>query len=226
MRKDQAEQHTFAQVHTNTSYPSVILAHSQYVKGVTCDDSGLHIDTPDQKALAYIQSTWPSSLPLIIVTLSPGCGSSEEQRTFWLVNSLTFGSPSQPGSATSQYPAGNPASGNVDYSEGSSSAGKDDNGNGVASPVSSAGPSSNAGSPRTTIHATVQQELSIGEAMPEIEIVWGKYSLTENGAPVGSNTPHPPSSPHSSQLPGAGGGGRGGIGGHGSSTTGKGIPDT
>ena len=80
------------------------------------------------QALAYVESTWPSSTPIIVAALMQDQEQPAQQHTFWMANGVTVQ--------------------------------KSDN----------------------SVLVTIQQELTIEEAMPEVEIVWGTYEPTNSSA--------------------------------------------
>ena len=68
----------------------MVLEHSQYVKSVDCAGDGLLVTFTDSKAYDFAKSSWSSTSDFVLVTYTNGCGSSNEQRTFWLVDHLNF----------------------------------------------------------------------------------------------------------------------------------------
>ncbi|KAG8529121.1 uncharacterized protein KY384_005756 [Bacidia gigantensis] len=131
------EEHTFAQVSTNTSHPSVVCSHSERIQVSSCHDKNIVVSCSDQDTVDRIVSTWPTDSPFIFITFEDGCGKSSDQHTFWLAKGVE-----------------------VDYEAKS-------------------------------ISVTVVQELSIAEAMPEVEVSWGIYSPSQGGTPK-TNPPTPP----------------------------------
>ena len=68
----------------------MVLEHSQFVKSVDCAADGLLVTFTDTKAYKFAKSSWSSTSDFVLVTYTNGCGSSNEQRTFWLVDHLNF----------------------------------------------------------------------------------------------------------------------------------------
>lgn len=133
---DSSKAHTFPHVFANTTYPAVVLPHSVYVDTVTCDTGSLSFSIADQNALSHIDSTWSSSLPIILATLTEGCGSTLGQYTFLLVTRVE-----------------------VDVNENSA-------------------------------QVNVEEELTIAEALPEVEFAWGTYPPSQQSpTSAGSSTP-------------------------------------
>ena len=87
---DPAVEHVFSLLNTNLSYPSVVLEHSQFVKSVDCAADGLLVTFTDAEAYDFAKSSWSSTSDFVLVTYTNGCGSSNEQRTFWLIDHLNF----------------------------------------------------------------------------------------------------------------------------------------
>ena len=89
---DPSVEHLFASISATTIYESVILDHSSYVSGVSCADDGILINFSSTEAFTFASDTWTttaSTSGFVLVTYTDGChGSSDEQRTFWLINSL------------------------------------------------------------------------------------------------------------------------------------------
>ncbi|KAL8749824.1 MAG: hypothetical protein Q9184_006653 [Pyrenodesmia sp. 2 TL-2023] len=79
-------QHAFAQVSTDLHYPAAILGHSGYVDAVQFQGRDLIITFTDKVAFEFAQKSWASVPSFVLVTYSAGCGTSNEQRTFWLVD--------------------------------------------------------------------------------------------------------------------------------------------
>ena len=68
----------------------MVLEHSQFVKSVDCASDGLLVTFTDAQAYNFAKSSWSSTSDFVLVTYTNGCGSSNEQRTFWLVDHLNF----------------------------------------------------------------------------------------------------------------------------------------
>lgn len=85
---DPSVEHVFAQLSTNMSYPSVVLEHSDSVQSVGCENDILDIKFKTKKAFEYAESAWSSVPNFVLVTNIAGCGSSTDQRAFWLVDHL------------------------------------------------------------------------------------------------------------------------------------------
>lgn len=66
----------------------MVLLHSQYVDSITYSNEALDIEMSDKSALAYVQSTWPMSSPIVVAALMGSEGQPAEQHTFWLVTSV------------------------------------------------------------------------------------------------------------------------------------------
>lgn len=89
---DPSVQHLFASLSTTLSYDAVVLDHSSYVASTTCSDSGIVVTFTSTEAFNLACDSWSSvSSGFVLVTYTDGChGDSDEQRTFWLVESLNF----------------------------------------------------------------------------------------------------------------------------------------
>ena len=85
---DPSVEHVFAQISTNMSHPSVVLEHSDYVQFVVCKSGVLDIKFKTKKAFEYAETAWSSVPNFVLITNIVGCGSSNDQRSFWLVDHL------------------------------------------------------------------------------------------------------------------------------------------
>jgi hypothetical protein len=87
---DPALEHMFAQISTTTTYESVVLDHSSFIAGTSCSNDGILITFTSMEAFSFASNSWSvSSSGFVLVTYTDGChGSSDEQRTFWLIDSL------------------------------------------------------------------------------------------------------------------------------------------
>lgn len=72
-------------------YLAVILGHSGYVEAVQCKGRDLIITFTDKVAFEFAQTSWASVPSFVLVTYTAGCGTSNEQRTFWLIDHFQTG---------------------------------------------------------------------------------------------------------------------------------------
>lgn len=68
----------------------MVLEHSQFVKSVDCAADGLLVTFTDTTAYNFAKNSWSSTSDFVLVTYTNGCGSSSDQRTFWLIDHLNF----------------------------------------------------------------------------------------------------------------------------------------
>lgn len=68
----------------------MVLEHSQFVKSVDCEADGLLVTFTDTAAYNFAKNSWSSTSDFVLVTYTNGCGSSSDQRTFWLIDRLNF----------------------------------------------------------------------------------------------------------------------------------------
>ena len=92
IHSDPTLEHAFAHVSNNLNHPDVILGHSSYVDAVQCTGQNLRIAFKDEEGYEYARNAWANETDFILSTYSDGCGTLINQRTFWLVDHLTFGS--------------------------------------------------------------------------------------------------------------------------------------
>jgi hypothetical protein len=87
---DPSIQHLFASLSTTTTYETVVLDHSAYVANTTCSDDGILVTFTSSEAFTFASTSWSeASSGFVLVTYTDGChGSSDQQRTFWQVDSL------------------------------------------------------------------------------------------------------------------------------------------
>ncbi|KAL8993315.1 MAG: hypothetical protein Q9169_006437 [Polycauliona sp. 2 TL-2023] len=84
-------QHAFAKLSTQLHHPAVVLGHSGYVEAVRCRGRHLNITFNEHEAFEYAKSSWPSVSSFLLVTYAIGCGASNDQRSFWLVDHVQTG---------------------------------------------------------------------------------------------------------------------------------------
>lgn len=78
---------------TTFQYESVVLDHSSYIQDTSCGDDGILVTFTTIDAFEFASNAWALIEELVLVTYTDGCGSSLEQRTFWLTagqDSMTF----------------------------------------------------------------------------------------------------------------------------------------
>ncbi|KAI4724435.1 hypothetical protein E4T49_07826 [Aureobasidium sp. EXF-10728] len=87
---DPSVQHLFATVSTTLMYESVVLDHSAFVANTSCFNDGIMVTFTSSEAFNFASTSWSaSSSGFVLVTYTDGChGASDQQRTFWLINSL------------------------------------------------------------------------------------------------------------------------------------------
>lgn len=86
---DPAVQHLFASLSTTLSYDSVVLDHSTFVSSTTCSTDGILVTFTSTEAFSFAADSWSAVGPFVLVTYTDGChGDSNDQRTFWLINSV------------------------------------------------------------------------------------------------------------------------------------------
>ncbi|CAD0108013.1 unnamed protein product [Aureobasidium uvarum] len=87
---DPSIQHLFATVSTTLMYESVVLDHSTFVANTSCSNDGIMVTFTSSEAFNFASTSWSaSSSGFVLVTYTDGChGTSDQQRTFWLINSL------------------------------------------------------------------------------------------------------------------------------------------
>ena len=143
---DSNKAHSFSEVFANTSYPTVVLPHALQIEAVSCEADTTYLSCADKNALAHIESIWRPNLPIILATLTDGCGNSLDQYTFLLITSIKI---------------------DVDTNK---------------------------------VQCATKRELSIEEALPEVEFTWGTYHPPQDPSstvPVPSAGPyHPTSAPY------------------------------
>ena len=69
----------------------MILGHSGYVETVRCRGRHLNITFNDHEAFEYAKTSWASVPSFLLVTYAVGCGTSNDQRSFWLVDHVKTG---------------------------------------------------------------------------------------------------------------------------------------
>ncbi|KAI4850551.1 hypothetical protein E4T44_02677 [Aureobasidium sp. EXF-8845] len=89
---DPKVEHPFASVVTDLTHDTVILDHSSYVSDTSCSADGILVSFSTTQAFNLACDSWASvSTGLVLSTYVDGChGDSENQRTFWLIASLSF----------------------------------------------------------------------------------------------------------------------------------------
>lgn len=87
---DPSIQHLYASLSTTMMYESVVLDHSSFVANTSCSNDGIMVTFSSSEAFNFASSTWStSSSGFVLVTYTDGChGSSDQQRTFWLIDAL------------------------------------------------------------------------------------------------------------------------------------------
>ena len=89
---DPKVEHPFASVVTDLTHDTVVLDHSSYISGTSCSEDGILVSFTTTQAFNLACDSW-SSVPtgLVLSTYVDGChGETEDQRTFWLIASLSF----------------------------------------------------------------------------------------------------------------------------------------
>lgn len=89
---DPKVEHPFASVVTDLTHDTVVLDHSSYVSGTSCSEDGILVSFTTTQAFNLACDSWSSvTTGLVLSTYVDGChGESEDQRTFWLIASLSF----------------------------------------------------------------------------------------------------------------------------------------
>ncbi|CAD0018200.1 unnamed protein product [Aureobasidium pullulans] len=89
---DPKVEHSFASVVTDMTHDTVVLDHSSYISGTSCSEEGILVSFTSTQAFNLACDSWSTvSTGLVLSTFTDGChGDSEDQRTFWLIASLTF----------------------------------------------------------------------------------------------------------------------------------------
>lgn len=87
---DPSIQHLFASLSATLSYECVILEHSSYVASTSCSDDGILVTFTSVEAFNFAYEAWSEvASGFVLVTYTDGChGDSDQQRTFWLIDSL------------------------------------------------------------------------------------------------------------------------------------------
>lgn len=86
---DPSIQHLYASLSTTMMYESVVLDHSSFVANTSCSNDGIMVTFSSSEAFNFASSTWSASSAFVLVTYTDGChGSSDQQRTFWLIDAL------------------------------------------------------------------------------------------------------------------------------------------
>jgi hypothetical protein len=88
---DPKVEHPFASVVTDLTHDTVILNHSSYISGTSCSEDGILVSFTSTQAFNLACDSWSLSTDLVLATYTDGChGEAEDQRTFWLITSLSF----------------------------------------------------------------------------------------------------------------------------------------
>ena len=69
-------------------HPAVVLEHSEYISSVQCSAKGLRVTFKQKKPYQYAKKAWTAADTFMLVTYTNGCGSSNDQRTFWQIDHL------------------------------------------------------------------------------------------------------------------------------------------
>ena len=88
---DPTLEHAFAHLSANLAHPAVILDHSDYIKSVQCQGHDLEISFTDNEAYAFAKEAWAQEKDFVLATYTTGCGTSTNQRTFWLIDHFVSG---------------------------------------------------------------------------------------------------------------------------------------
>jgi hypothetical protein len=84
-------EHPFASVVTDLTHDTVILDHSSYISSTSCSEDGILVSFTSTQAFNLACDSWSLSTDLVLATYTDGChGEAEDQRTFWLITSLSF----------------------------------------------------------------------------------------------------------------------------------------
>lgn len=89
---DVSAQNFMVQMSVSAYFPSVSLAHSSWIGQVQCVKDQIAIPFQTLIAYNYAKQKWSSQKQMVFITHTLGCTSTTnpEQRTFWMINSLTF----------------------------------------------------------------------------------------------------------------------------------------
>ena len=71
---------------TNFTYDAVVLDHSSYVKNTRCGNEGINVTFVGKDGFTFASEAWKQVDEFVLVTYTDGCGTSNDQRTFWLTN--------------------------------------------------------------------------------------------------------------------------------------------
>lgn len=147
MLEDPAEEHTFASITTNYTYPAIILEHSSYISAISCEPGGLKITFSSPDAASAAQKSWSAALPFVLATHTSGCGAADSSAThaYFLVSSVSFSG--LDASITAVEIALENAMNEVDLVWGHYNAGNSSTGNGLGSSGTLTSPSGNGTSP-------------------------------------------------------------------------------
>ena len=87
---DPAVQHLFGALSSTFTYNAVVLDHSSYVANTSCSTEGILVTFTSTEAYSFASDSWAAaSSGFVLVTYTDGChGTSNQQRTFWLIKSL------------------------------------------------------------------------------------------------------------------------------------------
>ncbi|KAH0174258.1 hypothetical protein KCU67_g859, partial [Aureobasidium melanogenum] len=87
---DPAVQHLFGALSSTFTYDAVVLDHSSYVANTSCSAEGILVTFTSTEAYSFASDSWTAaSSGFVLVTYTDGChGTSNQQRTFWLIKSL------------------------------------------------------------------------------------------------------------------------------------------
>ena len=73
---DPNQEHTFASVTANHTYPAVISEQSSYVGGIQCETDGISISFSSSDALLIAKQSWTQYSQFVLVTHTSGCGAA------------------------------------------------------------------------------------------------------------------------------------------------------
>lgn len=200
---DPAVQHLFASLSTTLQHAAVILDHSSFVKSVSCAADGILVTFTSQEAFSYAAAAWQAVHEFVLVTYTNGCGSADDQRTFWLINGITLQSDSNSILAKvskeiaveealdavdlvwgTYYPPGSNSSGTAFGStSGGSTTGSLDSGNSTQTGSSTGNTSSNYGSscgaaPSTTIDGFPAAACGAADFDKQLDDAIGYFDMT------------------------------------------------
>jgi len=71
-------------------YESVVLDHSSFVSNTTCTDNGVLVTFTTSAAFNFAHNSWHAVQDFVLITNVDGCGATSTQRSFWLIDSLSF----------------------------------------------------------------------------------------------------------------------------------------